>query len=40
VPVGSITMGPAFRRPIDIPIPLPGHPIFDLAPRLREMLKG
>jgi hypothetical protein len=40
VPLGSITLGPAFRRPIDIPIPLPGHPIFDLAPRLREMLKG
>ena len=40
VPVGSITMGPAFRRPIDIPVPLPVHPIFDLAPSLKEMLRG
>ena len=40
VPVGPVTMGPAFRRPIQIPVPLPGHPIFDRAPRLREMLTG
>ena len=40
VPIGPITMGPRFRRPIDIPIPLPGHPIFDLAPSLKEMLRG
>jgi hypothetical protein len=41
VPVGSIKMGPLFRRPGGIhPIPLPERPVLDIAPSLMSILHG
>jgi hypothetical protein len=39
VPVGSITMGPWFRRFNEVLIPIPDGPVLNLAPRLMAILK-
>ena len=40
VPVGPISMGPTFRRPVGTPIQLPERPILNLAPNLKAIFKG
>lgn len=39
VPVGSIRMGPFFRRFDGVLTPIPDRPVLDLAPRLRSLAK-